>query len=136
MLTAWSININTIKTLDVFAFHCIFHVSPPITSECVLCESLTPGVEVSSTVTDPGVVLGQEDGETGEKHPAVHLALLLAQEEAGAGAEDHPGQVVDDEQGEQELQSVRGPEIRGEYFEQRRPLCCPEPSPDDGRVDL
>ena len=62
-------------------------------------------------MTDPGVVLGQQSGQTGEKHPAVSLALLLAQEEAGGGAEDHPGQVVDDDEREQELQSVRGPEV-------------------------
>ena len=66
----------------------------------------------------PGVILSQQTGQTGEKHPAVHLALLLPQEEAGAGAEDHPGQVVDDDEEEQELQSVRGPERlrRDKYF--------------------
>ena len=61
----------------------------------------------------PGVVLSQQAGQTGEENPAVHLALLLPQQEAGAGAEGHPGQVLQDQQGQQELQSVRGPEVTG-----------------------
>ena len=48
----------------------------------------------------PGVVLSQQAGQTGEENPAVHLALLLPQQEAGAGAEGHPGQVLQDQEGE------------------------------------
>ena len=90
-------------------------------------------------MTDPGVVLGQQAGQSGEKHPAVSLALLLPQEEAGGGAEDHPGQVVDDDEEEQELQSVRGPERSGhdKYFIKDDLCVVPLPaSPDDRRVDL
>ena len=59
------------------------------------------------------VVLSEEDGEPREEHPAVHLALPLAQEEARAGAEDRPGQVVQDQQEDQQVQLARSP-VRSE----------------------
>ena len=76
--------------------------------EVSLCESQISEVLGWLVLTaHPGVVLSQQAGQTGEEHPAVHLALLLPQQEAGAGAEGHPGQVLQDQQGQQELQYNR-----------------------------
>ena len=66
------------------------------------------------------VVLSEEDGEPRQEHPAVHLALPLAQEEARAGAEDRPGQVVQDQQEDQQVQLARSPVRSGWSLRQLR----------------